>query len=579
MVFFDSGPSKKDDDESAIFACSYLSPSIWRKKGGYELSNSIEEGADEEVDERDDADAEAIEDSVHESWLHLVHDEDKGAQDNSVNEEEEAADEAEEKMEEEEPDKDFNEKLAQPHSDKNASGKSLRELSKSKPQMPKPSSMEAISDDDIDDDESETSIEVLIRYMGCTKEKYLSIGGTMTDMDSLYTDHDSDLIDNIDTIETTDENINSIEAGSDREDSKESEEVHTESNDTVENSSVEEMNKEQPFADYFRRLTAEGTNTINTATDEEDEKSRAVKVEEKCNEEQTSTSEVQTVQVFNRLTVDNTAAVSEVPQIKSIDSVTSPLRTGTLSPKKIALSQTVSRMSSDAFSPSVRQMALRLQNAPKYPTTDYTVLLTEPSPSSITETVRSNDEKNDKEAEIKGASAENQGEKQGPTRPLSKLEEMDEIIKSTRAWLQTQKAERKVIDNITVQSTSPKNSRDISLLKETKNVNTFLPQADAVLSSGKALSTRTLDRSLLSRKETLSDGPKKSVLEQIELIRARQREREKLDSLLLSQKATLSDSPKKSVLEQIEEVRARQRERERLRNSLLESDELKKTNV
>ena len=75
---------------------------------------------------------------------------------------------------------------------------------------PKPKPKKALVDD-IPDDESEASIEVLFRYMGCTNEKYgeHTISATMT-MESAYTygtvdDDTNDLIENIETIETVDD--------------------------------------------------------------------------------------------------------------------------------------------------------------------------------------------------------------------------------------------------------------------------------------------------------------------------------------------------------------------------------------
>ena len=99
-----------------------------------------------------------------------------------------------------------------------------------------------------------------------------------------------------------------------------------------------------------------------------------------------------------------------------------------------------SRMSHSAMSPSPsvrgRQIALSLHDAPKYPTTKY---------------VEKGDH-NDKEVNTECTPAEVQGEKEGPATTLkdsdsdalTNVEEMDMLIKSTRAWLKTQKAERKV---------------------------------------------------------------------------------------------------------------------------------------
>ena len=140
--------------------------------------------------------------------------------------------------------------------------------------------------------------------------------------------------------------------------------------------------------------------------------------------------------------------------------------------------------------------------------------------------------------------AEEQGEKEGPdttlkpSGPLSKVEEMDKLIKSTREWLETQKAERqmterKAIYNITAETVSPKNTSH-SALPEMAKLDTSLPEIKSPISkktpssSAQPLSPRTLDSLLLSRKTTSSDGPKRSILEQLEEIRAKQRDRQPL---------------------------------------------------
>jgi hypothetical protein len=74
--------------------------------------------------------------------------------------------------------------------------------------------------DYIPDDDSEASIEVLFRYMGCTQEAYgeryqnptISATETMDTMNTMHTtgtyydDNDNDVIENIETIKTTDDN-------------------------------------------------------------------------------------------------------------------------------------------------------------------------------------------------------------------------------------------------------------------------------------------------------------------------------------------------------------------------------------
>ena len=108
--------------------------------------------------------------------------------------------------------------------------------------------------------------------------------------------------------------------------------------------------------------------------------------------------------------------------------------------------------------------------------------------------------------------------------PLSKVEEMDKLIKSTRAWLEKQKAERKVMDNATDKTLGPKTTSP-----ELKKLDTTLPETKSPPLTKKnsaqpqPLSPRTLDSLLLSRKTNPSDGPKRSILEQLEEIRAKQR--------------------------------------------------------
>ena len=97
-----------------------------------------------------------------------------------------------------------------------------------------------------------------------------------------------------------------------------------------------------------------------------------------------------------------------------------------------------SRMSHSAMSPSVRgrKITLSLHDAPKYPTAKYA----------------EKDDHNIKEVNTECTPAEVQGEKEGLATTLkdsdalrlTNVEEMDMLIKSTRAWLETQKAERKV---------------------------------------------------------------------------------------------------------------------------------------
>ena len=216
------------------------------------------------------------------------------------------------------------------------------------------------------------------------------------------------------------------------------------------------------------------------------------------------------------LTIDTSQGPSDSPPEfeNATDSMISRMSTEALSPsvRKIALTlqsspkhpktaTTTDYLNRTQFSPSARKVSFALQNLPKYPTTDY-ASATDGKEDSTSE-APSSDNKTEGE----------HGEKQNPATSWSKVEEMDELIKSTRAWLHTQKTEKKIMSNITVETVRPQNV--------VKKIDTSLPEKKTLLSSAQPLSPRTLDSLLLSRR---SGGPKKSVLEALEEVRARQRD-------------------------------------------------------
>eukprot|EP00986_Skeletonema_menzelii_P002098 scaffold574_cov155-Skeletonema_menzelii.AAC.5 len=258
-------------------------------------------------------------------------------------------------------------------------------------------------------------------------------------------------------------------------------------------------------------------------------------------------------------------------------------------PRSAEMDKLVTRLSHTAMSPSVRKAALALHNVPKYPTMQETPqrspdAANKPTTDYVDETESGDDENasklpsatdqgNDTDKEVKQENTllDEQGKKEVPATTsnesgtLSKVEEMDRLIKSTRAWLEKQKAERKAAErNLNVKPTEEKvmDNTDTAVIENTKkkagenaqlteeNVmdktaslkNTMKklditplemksPISTKTLSSAKPLSPRTLDTLLVSRKTTPSDGPKKSILEQLEEIRKKQRERENLSSL------------------------------------------------
>jgi hypothetical protein len=584
MVLID--PVKGEDDEApTAFACSCLTPRRW-KNGESDLSDimsfeerdakedvvaddpiaegrsaSQEEATEERTEaakedlrkaladlhnsekEVDDATNDSDDVPANEETEDVAKDdiedkeEEQDVEDEEADQEEEKAAADEEEDEEEELEmppvsKDKEQAMPSPRKDE-----SLLTLAKTKPRTvkPKPKPKKALVDD-IPDDESEASIEVLFRYMGCTNEKYgeHTISATMT-MESAYTygtvdDDTNDLIENIETIETVvDDDDDQVETADTVDDDEEKLdtviEVTTDKTtadptvdgdtDTSEPTVDVKVDSAEPTVDFDDGLLRSPSGRLLEDDDEEataEDATDNVPVAELDKQApdtiQQSDSEAQidnTIKTAGAmvagLTIDTSSGLSDSPHESEnvTDSVISRMSTEALSPsvRKMALTLQSSpkyQTTRAPLSPSARKVSFALQNLPKYPTTDY---------ASATD------------GKENSTSEGEQGEKQNPATSLSKVEEMDELIKSTRAWLHTQKTERKIMSNITVETVGPQN--------EVKKIDTSLPEKKTPLSSAQPLSPRTLDSLLLSRR---SGGPKKSVLEALEEVRAKQRERQ-----------------------------------------------------
>jgi hypothetical protein len=588
MVLID--PVKGEDDEApTAFACSCLTPRRW-KNGESDLSDIMsfeERDAKEDVVAADDPIAEgrsasqeeatgerteaakedlrkaladlhnseeevddAINDSddvpANEETEYVAKDDIEDKEEEQDVEDEEADQEDEKEAADEEEDEDEELEMAPVSKEKEQAmpsprkDESLLKLAKTKPLTvkPKPKLKKALVDD-IPDDESEASIEVLFRYMGCTNEKYgeHTISATMT-MESAYTygtvdDDTNDLIENIETIETVDDDDDQVETADTVDDDEEKLdtviEVTTDkttadptvdgNTDTSEPTVDVKVDSAEPTFDFDDGLLRSPSGRLLEDDDEEADATDNVPVAELDKQApdtiQQSDSEVQIDNIIKTagamvagLTIDTSLEQSDSPPESEnvTDSVISRMSTEALSPsvRKIALTlQSSPKYSRAPLSPSARKVSFALQNLPKYPTTDY-ASATDGKENSTSE-APSSDNKTEGE----------QGEKQNPATSLSKIEEMDELIKSTRAWLHTQKTERKIMSNITVETVRPQN--------EVKKIDTSLPEKKTPLSSAQPLSPRTLDSLLLSRR---SGGPKKSVLEALEEVRAKQRERQ-----------------------------------------------------
>lgn len=660
MVFFDSDPVEvgtkvaAEEEEPASFAFSCLTPKRWKKGGkdNNELEDIVDERLDknakastEEEEEREAKDTceraeiEPTSEKTQDKEVEPVVEGTKGGQAVTFTaaEEEGATVVA------------SSSSLEMPAEEENVAGKSLLKLSKTKAKKtkPKPQTPKRALIDDIGDDESEASIEVLFRYMGCTQEAYgeryqnPTISATLT-METTGTyetsgDDDNDLIENIETIESADNNDDASDGDANDDDANDDDGTDIESDDDIgndvlsspsgnllmediddENSndkadelmeiankalnapddqpnttpdqpddttppdkqsddttpfderivenhpSDEQIDKSAPIEGQAKENTHDNAPT-DAQLDGKDE--HIVAVEKSVIEEQPSSAEAKPT--ITRLTVNTNTYVSE-------EDTRSPAHA-----RSAAMDKVATMMSHSALSPSVRKIALALQNAPKYPTTDYS---DENESDDNQNACTVQDNHTDKEDMAEDIPVEKQKEKAkdlvktvSASATMSKVEEMDKLIKSTRAWLETQKAERKVaekvqvaevkvtdsitsramshMDKITAKAISPKNSAEVKKLDTSlpevniaseamspKNttktalpemkIDTSLPVIKSPTStktpSSKAqpLSPRTLDNLLSSRNTDSSDGPKKSILEQLEEIRTKQRERE-----------------------------------------------------
>jgi len=296
-------------------------------------------------------------------------------------------------------------------------------------------------------------------------------------------------------------------------------------------------------------------------------------VEKSDIEEQTSSAENKPL--FTRLTVNTKTYVSSI--IPPEEDSRSPVHA-----RSAAMDKVATIMSHSALSPSVRKITLALHNAPKYPTTNYSDE-TESGDNQNARTVQDNH--TDKEDEAVDTPVQKQEKEKDPVNTvnasgtMSKVEEMDKLIKSTRAWLETQKAERKVtekvqiaevkdmdniasramrhMDNIAAKATSPKNTSDMKKLDTSLPVVNIASKATSPKNPTKtALPEMKIDTSLPVIKSPISTKTPSS--------KAQPLSPGTLDSLLSSRKTTKSDGPKKSILDQLEEIRTKQREREAL---------------
>ena len=445
-----------------------------------------------------------------------------------------------------------------------ATGTSLLKLAKNKPQKPRPKPQtpkRALFDDDLPDDESEASIEVLFRYMGCTQEAYgeryhnptISASMTMETAASLETSTDeNDLIDNIETIEsekddgegedddqsrnkeTADDNVsvplqspsgNVLESDDDDDDTKKESAFDFDEKSPVESDKVEMSGSNAQIAEDPNVVTPIDAelNDSTSPKEKKEDKDGESPIEEQSNDTNNNDDQLEVKDdklnsvdvppVFKNLTVNT----------KPEDAIPSPV----VSPSA-AMDRMISRMSKSAMSPSVKKIALALLDAPKYPTTDCNTVTDSNNKENKDTTVLQNHDgkevNHNRETEGNATEVQEIKDTSIASDPLSKVEEMDKLIKSTRAWLQQQKAERKVMDIATDKTLSPKTA-----LPAMKKLDTSLPETKSPPSTKKTssqpqpLSPRTLDSLLLSRKTNSSDGPKRSILEQLEEIRAKQR--------------------------------------------------------
>lgn len=595
MVLID--PVKVEDDEApATFACSCLTPKRW-KNGESDLSDimSFEErdakedvGVDDPIaegrsasqeeateerteaakedlrkaladlhnsEEMDDATNHSDDVPANEEMDNVAKDDIEDKEEDQDVEDEEADQEEEKEAADEEEDEELemapvskDEELEMPTPKKD---ESLLKLAKTKPRTvkpkPQPKPKKALVDD-IPDDESEASIEVLFRYMGCTNEKYgeHTISATMT-MESTYTygtvdDDTYDLIENIETIETVvvddDDQVETADTADDDEEKLDTV-IDVTTNKTTADPTVDgntdtseptvdvKFDSAEPTVDFDDGLLRSPSGRLLEDDDEE------AKLDDEEAPAEDATNNVPVADLDNQAPDTIQQSDSEV-QIDNIIKTagamvagltidTSPGQSNSPPESENATDSVISRMSTEALSPSVRKIALTLQSSPKYPRTTTTDYLNRAqfSPSArkvsfalqnlrkypTTDYASATDGKENSTSEA--PSSDNK------TTSLSKLEEMDELIKSTRAWLHTQKTERKIMSNITVETVGPQN--------EVKKIDTSLPEKKTPLSSAQPLSPRTLDSLLLSRR---SGGRKKSVLEALEEVRAKQRERQ-----------------------------------------------------
>ena len=557
-------------------------------------------------------------------------------------------------------------------------GKSLLNLAKTKPKTPKIALF-----DDIPDEESEASIEVLFRYMGCTDQVYgerPTISATTTfettgteyyTVASGVTSGDaSDLIANIDTLESVEDDddakINTNEATTTNGDlddvllspsgnllidadengddevneptdidggnENEKEELFskelTPPDDQLEDSTppVEQLDDATPPVnedekkEIFNKVLDLADDQRDNATTTPDDQPVDSTVETSLNDGQVDDktpidgqveeitpndeesgddapldiqvddTDEQVLAVKENDTKEQTSSAEAKPALNLLAVDTKLHESSNIpppeDPRSAALDKLVTRLSHTAMSPSVRKAALALHNVPKYPTmqeipqrspdaankptTDYVDETESGDEENASKLPSATDQGNDTDKEVKQENTllDEQGKKEVPATTsnesgtLSKVEEMDRLIKTTRAWLEKQKAERKAAErNLNVKPTEEKamDNSDTAVIENTKKkaVENAQPKQENVMDKTASLknTTKKLDITLLEMKSPISTKTLSSAKPLSPLT---------LDTLLLSRKTTPSDGPKKSILEQLEEIRKKQRERENL---------------
>ena len=344
--------------------------------------------------------------------------------------------------------------------------------------------------DDIRDDESEASVKVLLRYCGCNQECYGELYQNSSSFDTTGTGSYemsggvNDLVQNIETIAATasDDNVDNNENGTTVDNGDDL--LPSPSGKLLMSADVnddEKGNKMMGIAEAEGVSVEISSNDGIVVVDEEkqlsnheltptdhqpDEKTPIDEqpYDEAPYDEQPNGNAPYDEQPDENAPIEPQAIQSKSGNIKCVQELMIRCDDHRHSNHAVRVREVEvdipSRMSHSAISPAGRgrKIALSLHNAPEYTTT------------------KQHKEKhyhNNKEFNTEYTPAAVQGEKEGPVSTLkdsgalTNVEEMDMLIKSTRAWLETQKAERKVrlemqmaewkaLENIQIQMTETK---------------------------------------------------------------------------------------------------------------------------